>query len=182
MAAERIESLTGGANGFLEALLKLKVVEFGNSRYFPQAQRVSVDSEPQPAFGKQFEMLTADLERHAEEGYQIYITVSNGQQQRRLEKIFEDRLSVAMLDFQLSHGFIDRSHKFLCYTDHEIFERYHKYTVRTPNAGREAMTLKELFELQPGDYVTHIDYGVGRFIGRWVLHKFTTEQWPSVNR
>ncbi len=168
LAAERIESLNTGANVFLEALLKLKVVEYGNSRYFTQAERLHVDSGPQPAFGKQFDMLTSDLAQHADEGYNICITVSNEQQQRRLVKILESTALPMMpttLDFQLSHGFIDHSHRLLCYTDHEIFERYHKYTVRTPNAGREAMTLKELFELQPGDYVTHIDYGVGRFSG-----------------
>ena len=172
MAAERIESLTGKANDFLEELLKLKVVEFGNSHYFTQALRIQVDSEPQPSFGKQFEMLTADLERHAEEGYNILVTVSNEQQQRRLEKILPTDFNCRFAVFNLSHGFIDHSHKVLCYTDHEIFERYHKYTVRTPNAGREAMTLKELFELQPGDYVTHIDYGVGRFSG---LEKTTVD-------
>ena len=169
------DELSCPANEFLEALLKLKVVEFGNSRYFSQSEKISVSSEPQPSFGKQFEMLTSNLAEHAEEGYRIVITVGNESQKKRLEKIFgaeSVNLDVETLNFQLSHGFVDHDNKLLCYTDHEIFERYHKYTVRTPNAGREAMTLKELFELQPGDYVTHIDYGVGRFSG---LEKTTVD-------
>ena len=161
------------ANEMLRELLKMKVVEYGNSHYFSQATKVHIESEPQPSFGKQFEMLTANLKQYSEQGYRLLITVSNEQQERRLEKIFGEEsdadasgsLQLSTINFQLSHGFIDHSNKVLCYTDHEIFERYHKYSVRTPNAGREAMTLKELFELQPGDYVTHIDYGVGRFSG-----------------
>ncbi len=167
------EELSCPANEFLDALLKMKVVEFGNSHYFSQAVKISVNSELQPSFGKQFEMLTANLSEHADEGYRICITVSNEQQQRRLEKILSTaNFPLDTLNFQLSHGFVDHDNKLLCYTDHEIFERYHKYTVRTPNAGREAMTLKELFELQPGDFVTHIDYGVGRFSG---LEKTTVD-------
>lgn len=191
------EELSCTANEFIAEVVKLKVVEYGNSRYFKEVSgQWSVASEPQPSFGKQFEMLTADLAQHADEGYRMFITVSNEQQQRRLEKILDssgqsgewrvengerrvENISGAsahspltLLNYQLSHGFVDHTCKILCYTDHEIFERYHKYTVRTPNAGREAMTLKELFELQPGDYVTHIDYGVGRFSG---LEKTTVD-------
>ena len=174
------EELSCPANEFLSELLKKKVVEFGNSRYFSQAVRLQAHSEPQPAFGKQFEMLTADLANHAADGFSILITVSNEQQHRRMEKMFGEQagaaaaapIPVTYSHFQLAHGFVDNDSHVLCYTDHEIFERYHKYTVRTPNAGREAMTLKELFELQPGDYVTHIDYGVGRFSG---LEKTTVD-------
>ena len=167
------EEMSCPANEMLRELLKMKVVEYGNSHYFSQAERVHVECEPQPSFGKQFDMLTANLQQYAEQDYRILITVSNDSQQRRLEKIFEEsgNFPLSTLHFQLSHGYIDHSEKVLCYTDHEIFERYHKYSVRTPNAGRESMTLKELFELQPGDYVTHIDYGVGRFSG---LEKVTT--------
>ena len=175
------EEVSCPANEMLRELLKMKVVEYGNSHYFSQATPLKVDSEPQPSFGKQFEMLRENLDEYAGQGYRMLITVSNDSQQRRLEKILSGEQTtdnshtstshLPLSTTQLSHGFIDHSNKVLCYTDHEIFERYHKYSVRTPNAGREAMTLKELFELQPGDYVTHIDYGVGRFSG---LEKVTT--------
>ncbi len=155
------EEFTCSANEFIGAMKRLKTIEYGSSRYFVEAMRISVHSEPQPSFGKQFEMLTANLNDYAGKGYRMLVTVAGESQRKRLEKI----IVVDTIDFQLSHGFVDHDQKVLCYTDHEIFERYHKYTVRTPNAGREAMTLKELLELQPGDFVTHIDYGVGRFSG-----------------
>ena len=164
------ETLTSSANELLHCLLDKRIVEYGNSHYFSQETRIEVHSTPQPAFGKQFELLLSDLREHAEHGYQLLVTVSNESQERRLQKLFseagEDRsFPFTILNIQLNHGFIDHDQKILCYTDHEIFERYHKYTVRNLRAGHEAMTLKELFELKPGDYVTHIDYGVGRFSG-----------------
>ncbi|MBR6292411.1 MAG: transcription-repair coupling factor [Bacteroidales bacterium] len=165
------EEVSCPANEMLREMLKMRIVEYGNSHYFSQAVPLKVDSEPQPAFGKQFEMLKANLEEYADRDYRMLITVSGDSQEKRLMKILPESFSSRFAVFNLSHGFIDHSNKVLCYTDHEIFERYHKYSVRTPNAGREAMTLKELFELQPGDYVTHIDYGVGRFSG---LEKVTT--------
>ena len=165
------EDLTCSANEFLKELQRLRIIEHGNSRYFSDSTSFKLNTEPQPVIGKQFDMLAANLSEHADLGYRILITVSNESQQKRLEKVgvksgewhvaSENLFAV----FNLSHGFVDHDNKVLCYTDHEIFERYHKYSVRTPNAGREAMTMKELFELQPGDYVTHIDYGVGRFSG-----------------
>ncbi len=165
------EEVSCPANEMLRDMLKMRIVEYGNSHYFSQAVPLKVDSEPQPAFGKQFEMLKANLEEYADRDYRMLITVSGDSQEKRLMKILPESFSSRFAVFNLSHGFIDHSNRVLCYTDHEIFERYHKYSVRTPNAGREAMTLKELFELQPGDYVTHIDYGVGRFSG---LEKVTT--------
>ena len=72
---------------------------------------------------------------------------------------------ISIFNFQLSKGFVDHDEHLVCFTDHEIFERYHKYSVRNLSENREALTLKDLFELKPGDYVTHIDYGVGRFSG-----------------
>ena len=175
------EEQTCPPDEFVNEIERMRVVEYGNiSPFLVPQTTLKINSSPQPSFGKQFEMLAADFSEHADLGYRIIITVSNESQQKRLEKIFSGQwaldggqlaaaptfsAALTTLNFQLSHGFIDHDTKVLCYTDHEIFERYHKYNVRTPNAGREAMTMKELFELQPGDYVTHIDYGVGRFSG-----------------
>lgn len=157
------------ANDFLKLLINCKVIESGNSAFFRKATKIEAHSELQPAFNKQFEMLKKSLNDYGDKGYQLFISVSSEQQQRRLNKIFaegdNDNSQFSILNFQLSHGFIDHDQKLLCFTDHEIFERYHKYTVRDMRQNREALTLKELFELKPGDYVTHIDYGVGRFSG-----------------
>ena len=164
------EEMSCTANEFLHKLLECKIVEYGNSHYFSQAERIEHHSEPQPSFNKQFDLLAASLAGYAERDYQILITVSNDSQEKRLKKIFEESEHSSTFNFQLStfnlsHGFIDHDDKVLCYTDHEIFDRYHKYTVKNLSAAHEALTLKELFELKPGDFVTHIDYGVGRFSG-----------------
>ncbi len=165
------EELYSPANEFLKNLLNCKVVESGNSLFFSKAHKIETHSDPQPAFNKQFEMLKQSLCDYSDRGYRICISVSSEQQHKRLDKIFvESQMEemagqITYLDYSLRHGFIDHDEKLLCFTDHEIFERYHKYTVRDLQQNREALTLKELFELKPGDYVTHIDYGVGRFSG-----------------
>ena len=162
------EEMSCSANEFLKKLLDCKIVEYGNSHYFSQAERIEHHSEPQPAFNKQFDLLTANLADYAERGYHLLITVSNDSQEKRLHKILDEtthNFNFQFSIFNLSHGFIDHDAKVLCYTDHEIFDRYHKYTVKDLRSAHEALTLKELFELKPGDFVTHIDYGVGRFSG-----------------
>ncbi len=175
--AGRDESHYCSANDFLRQLLNCRIVEYGNSKYFQQSDEVGVHSEPQPPFNKRFELLLSTLGGYTEQGYQILITVANDSQERRLEKIFAEagalqtRPVAVFLYTSLNHGFVDHDEKVVCFTDHEIFERYHKYTVRDMRDAHNALTLKDLFELKPGDYVTHIDYGVGRFSG---LEKITT--------
>ena len=180
------------ANEFLKSLLRLRIIEQGNSTYFDKAVCVETHSQPQPPFNKQFDLLLNTLSQYRDRGYRIVITVANDQQQRRLERVFAssnptlDPISlssgqgihldnliehVEFLQCQPNHGFVDNDEHLLCFTDHEIFERYHKYTVRDMRDTHQALTLKELFELKPGDFVTHIDYGVGRFSG---LEKITT--------
>ena len=170
------DEMSATANEFLHRLLEMNIVEYGNSHYFSNAETLTASSEPQPVFNKQFDMLQENLRQRAEEGYTLIITVSNDSQEKRLHKILDvsdgNNYQFSIFNFQLSHGFVDHDMRVLCYTDHEIFERYHKYTVKNLAAAHEAMTLKELFELKPGDYVTHIDYGVGRFSG---LEKVTTD-------
>ncbi len=181
------DEMSATANEFLHKLLDLNIVEYGNSHYFSNEERLTTVSEPQPVFNKQFDMLMANLRQRADEGYRLIITVGNESQEKRLQKVLSEQGSgtgdakqegnlldtghLTLTTFNLSHGFVDHSERVLCYTDHEIFERYHKYTVKSLSAVHEAMTLKELFELKPGDFVTHIDYGVGRFSG---LEKVTT--------
>ena len=167
------DEMSATANEFLHRLLEMNIVEYGNSHYFSNAETLKTSSEPQPVFNKQFDMLQENLRQRAEEGYTLIVTVAGESQQKRLEKVLEEKTNhLTLITFNLSHGFVDHDMRVLCYTDHEIFERYHKYTVKNLAAAHEAMTLKELFELKPGDYVTHIDYGVGRFSG---LEKVTTD-------
>ena len=188
----RDEQYYCSGNEFIKSLLRCRIIEQGNSTYFSKADQLVTQSVVQPAFHKQFDMLIDTLCNYRDKGYKILITIANEQQQRRLEKVFAtaethvDVIAIAkgqgitinnpisqvqFLQCQLNHGFVDEAEQLVCFTDHEIFERYHKYTVRDLSDAHQALTLKELFELKPGDYVTHIDYGVGRFSG---LEKITT--------
>ncbi len=182
-ALPKPDDLSCAANELLRKMLDMKIVEYGNSHYFSTEERLEAHSEPQPPVNKQYDLLEQNLADYAERQYRLFIAVSGESQQRRLEKILAGgnaQLPSAdqqpptnnyqLLTFNLSHGFIDHDQRLLCYTDHEIFDRYHKYTVKDMRSQREAMTIKELFELKPGDFVTHIDYGVGRFSG---LEKIT---------
>ncbi|MBQ6046463.1 MAG: transcription-repair coupling factor [Bacteroidales bacterium] len=164
------ELLYSDAHEFLDLLLRCRIVEYGNSCYFAKADRLKVQSEPQPSFSKQFDLLIDSLRSYGERSYRMFVTTSSEQQSQRLAKVFDQAgdvlvLRPEMLQGSLSHGFVDHDNRLLCFTDHEIFDRYHKYRVHDMSEAREALTVKELLELKPGDYVTHIDYGVGRFSG-----------------
>ena len=178
------EELSSSANEFLHSLLEKKTVEWGSSRYFSDSTRLTLHSDPQPQFASQYQLLLDDLRHYAEHSYSITITTTQESQRRRLEKIFNTQLATTdhgidehtlcpqLSTLNISHGFVDHDNHLLIYTDHEIFGRYHKYNVTDPRTSREALTLKQLFELKPGDFVTHIDYGVGRFSG---LEKVTVD-------
>ncbi len=122
----------------------------------------------QPAFNRQFELLIHDLKAHAGEGYSLMISSENPRQLERLQQIFDDlqaELVFEPLIASIHQGFIDSDLKLLCYTDHQIFQRYHKYKVKQAYNKNKALTIRTLRDLQPGDYVTHIDHGVGVFSG-----------------
>lgn len=164
------EEMYCSANEFLKQIIESKIVEYGTAHYFTHSKTLCVESEPQPTFNKQFDLLINKLGSFIEKGYRSFITTSNEQQQKRLDRIFTESSSnlstyVQFLPQTLNRGFIDNTEKLVCFTDHEIFERYHKYTVRDLQRNKESLTLKELLELKPGDYITHIDHGVGQFSG-----------------
>lgn len=129
---------------------------------------ISFKNEPQPIFNRNFELLISTLKQQQANGYTPYIFAENARQLERLRTIFED--SNAQIDFipipiAISRGFIDHDQKILAYTDHQIFSRYHKYKVKQAFSKGKAITLKALRELTPGDFVTHIDHGVGVYSG-----------------
>lgn len=161
------EELYCSANEILKHLLECRIVEYGNSTYFSKCDKLRCNAEVQPVFNKQFDLLSQNLTDYTERGYTVAIGVTNEKQRQRLQKLFDEGTcpSCQLEDVNINHGFIDHDEHLLFYTDHEIFERYHKYTIHDLQHNREALTLKELFELKPGDFVTHIDYGVGRFSG-----------------
>lgn len=123
---------------------------------------------PQPTFNRNFQLLIADLQTKIKSGYTPYIFAENAKQLERLRSIFED--SNAQIDFipipvAISKGYIDHEHKLLIYTDHQIFQRFHKYKVKQVFSKGKAISIKTLRELTPGDFVTHIDHGVGTYSG-----------------
>lgn len=162
---------------FIEKLHQFKTLEFGPSRHFTDAPELVFHQSPQPAFNKKFDLLQSDLKQKAEAGYRSFILSSNPKQTERLHAIFEDMQQTHNIEpvvfkplaFSLSAGFIDHDLKTLCYTDHQIFERYHKFHLREGFGRKEALSIKELYDLKPGDFVTHIDHGVGRFDGLQVI-------------
>jgi transcription-repair coupling factor (superfamily II helicase) len=153
----------------LELLAEKSVFEFGRSAQMPEAREIEFDIEPQPSFNKDFERLIAAFKTHQAKGIQTYLYCSNKRQIERIAQIFEDLgakdLPYQAVDQALSAGFVDHELKLAAFTDHQVFERYHKYAIRRGYSRSEAMTLKALQELSPGDFVTHIDHGIGEYSG-----------------
>ncbi len=122
----------------------------------------------QPAFNRRFDLLIQDLKNWEQKGFDVYLFAENPKQLERLRIIFEDLKSDIVFNpitASIHEGFINEDLKVVCYTDHEIFQRYHKYRVKQAYNKSKALTLRTLRELQPGDFVTHIDHGVGTFSG-----------------
>lgn len=136
--------------------------------------KFSFNCSPQPNFNKQFELLISNLKKNISDGYKNIILFDTPRQVERINSIFESIIDAdefesgfhheAML-LTLHEGFIDHDNKVACYTDHQIFDRYHRYRIREKFRGKQAMSIKSLYNLKPGDYVTHIDHGIGIFSG-----------------
>ena len=154
----------------LENIWQASTLELNQKSAFDSHEIVSFDTLPQPTFNKNFELLIDDLKQRMSDGYKIYILADQVKQTDRLNAIFNDKesgIQFVAIDHTLHEGFIDHSAKICCYTDHQIFERYHRVTLRSENArrGKAIITLKEINQLQVGDYVVHIDHGIGQFAG-----------------
>ncbi|HEY9177994.1 MAG TPA: transcription-repair coupling factor [Flavipsychrobacter sp.] len=125
-------------------------------------------TEEQPVFNRQFNLLIEDLQKRIGQKYEAFIFAENPKQTERLRSIFEDlnaNINFIPIPRAISNGFVDHEKKILCYTDHQIFQRYHKYNVKQAYTKGKAITMRALRELQPGDFVTHIDHGVGVYSG-----------------
>ncbi|WP_420378632.1 transcription-repair coupling factor [Gilvibacter sp.] len=134
----------------------------------PSDGEIAFKTQPQPPFKKQFPVLTKDLQQKHAKGYTNYIFCDTVEQAKRFEDILEDLdadVKYQTAVFSLYAGFVDAESKTACYTDHQIFERYHRFHLKNGYAKKQAITLKELTNLEVGDYVTHIDHGIGKFGG-----------------
>jgi len=153
---------------FAADIEKHDIIEFGNRFYFSADFQFNFSSEPQASFNKNFELIVENLNQNQDRNFKIFIAADSFNQMNRLVSIFEEidpELSFEALHISLRNGFVDLENKIVCYTDHQLFERYHKYRTREKYTKSKALTLNELKSLQPGDFVTHIDHGVGRFAG-----------------
>ena len=130
--------------------------------------KIDFCTKAQPPFNKQFDLLINNLNGYHTKGFTNYIFCANEQQAQRFHDIFEDakkQVHYQTVVFSLHQGFIDLEEKIVCYTDHQIFERYHKFRLKNGYAKKQSISLKELNNLDIGDYVTHIDHGIGKFGG-----------------
>lgn len=149
-------------------LLEFTSVEFGTQAFLKPDQTFIYPTSPQPSFNKKFDLLIEDLNSKHNKGYENCILCTSEQQAKRFKDIFEDQdneVHYTTLLLSMHEGFIDETNKLVCYTDHQIFDRYHKFHLKNGYAKKQAITLKELTSLEIGDYVTHIDHGIGKFGG-----------------
>jgi len=161
-------------NEFLKKTNNSIVFEFGKQNYFDDSLHINFDFLPQPSFNKNFDLFFNDLNKNTKNGFVNFILVDNPKQIDRIYSIIEDikssknlnnEINFVTLNLSLHEGFIDNDLKIASYTDHQVFDRYHKFRLKEGYKTKESLTLKDLSELKPGDFITHIDHGVGRFDG-----------------
>tara|TARA_R110002050_G_scaffold81401_3_gene174041 strand:- start:7308 stop:10676 length:3369 start_codon:yes stop_codon:yes gene_type:complete len=167
------EELFCNGDFILDQLKDFSLINFGSEtrphRFLkPVRSTITFNTKPQPSFNKQFDLLITNLNNYSKQGYTNYIFCVNDKQAERFHDIFNDvekDVSYKTIVFPLHEGFIDVDEKIVCYTDHQIFERYHKFRLKNGYAKKQSITLKEINNLEIGDYVTHIDHGIGKFGG-----------------
>lgn len=158
---------------FIQQAATRRIIEFGKG-FADEVFNMGVHAthsfsvQEQPAFNRNFDLLIANLQEKSAEHYTLFICSENSRQLERLHSIFEElnaRILFTPIPIALASGFIDHNLRILCYTDHQIFQRYHKYKMKQAYSQGKALSLRALRELQPGDFVAHIDHGVGRYSG-----------------
>ena len=156
-------------SGLQKLLEPFHVIEFDGGTTFPNRVVIDWNMIPQPSFNKNFDMITSNLQANNRQGYHNVIVAGQATQIERLHDIFADREEEVPhhpIPLELSNGFVDKDLKLLVYTDHQLFERYHRFRLKEGfRKNKQALTLKELMALEPGDFVVHIDHGIGEFGG-----------------
>ena len=155
---------------FIEQITPFRKIEISEKTYFPSTTVIEFNTSPQPIFHKNFELIADNLKKGIAEGYQLYILSDSTKQTDRIAAVFNDRgdnIQFQAVKSTLHEGFVDHDISLYCYTDHQIFDRFHKFQLRNDKTrqGKVVMTLKELNQFQIGDYMVHVDHGVGTFGG-----------------
>ena len=177
------EDLLEKGRDFLRDILDFKIIETGNKSFFINFEQRTTNNEqlvldydvkPQPSFNKKFELFIDELISNAKHNISNLVLSDTPKQAERIYSIIKDISArekftelpnYQIINLSLNQGFIDFKANIACYTDHQLFERYHRFRLKESFSGKEAFTVKELYGLKPGDYVTHIDHGIGRFAG-----------------
>ncbi len=176
--AQTPDQLFSKPEDLIGELFTLRLIEMGQKSIFKAQSVHAFETLAQTAFNKNFKLLLEDLLTKQRAGYQVFILSDNTKQIERLFAIFDDIHPVgnqkekplfSPVYHSMHAGFTDEQLKLVVYTDHQIFERYHKFHLREGFTGKEALTLSELYDLQPGDFVSHIDHGIGRFDGLEII-------------
>ncbi|MFA6127470.1 MAG: transcription-repair coupling factor [Bacteroidales bacterium] len=153
----------------LTRISRIQLVEFGQKHFFPSVESLFFNTSPQPAFNKNFELLKEKIILNKEDGYRTFLLSDNPKQLERLKAILDpdekEKQGFETINTTLHEGFYDHDLRVALFTDHQIFERYHKFKVRTSFGKKEAINMQELTDLHPGDYVVHVDHGIGQFGG-----------------
>ncbi len=155
---------------FTDKALNFRRIDFGSKPIGTPQSKLNFETSVQPIFHKNFDLVSSSLKDFIQRGYKIFICSDSSKQTDRLKDIFaerEDDIKFEPVDRTLHEGFIDHTMHLCIFTDHQIFDRFHKYNLRSDKArsGKVALSLKELNQFEPGDYVVHIDHGIGRFAG-----------------
>ena len=169
---------------FTDKALDFRRIDFGSKPIGTPQARLKFETSVQPIFHKNFDMVSSSLNDFIQRGYKIYICSDSSKQTDRLKDIFKERgdnIVFEPVDRTLHEGFVDHTMRLCIFTDHQIFDRFHKYNLRSDKArsGKVALSLKELNQFEPGDYVVHIDHGIGRqnddvvFVSIHSLHKIS---------
>lgn len=163
-------------------LKDFKQIEFGSSSSFDQVDlSIKFDITPQPIFHKNFDLVADSLKEYQAKGYALYICSDSLKQTERIQSIFDDRgdkIKFTPIEKTIHEGFTDNQQKVCFFTDHQIFDRYHKYNLKSEKArsGKVTLSLKEISEFKIGDYVVHTDHGIGRFEGLMRIPNGDTSQ------
>ncbi len=161
-------------SAFAKEILNFQIIEIGRQFYFKPDQTFEYNTSPQPVFNKNFDLIISNLLENQKLKYTNLLIADNAKQVERLHTIFDDvlknrqineKIEFETVNIALHEGFVDRDLKIACYTDHQIFERYHHFHLKDSFKSKDAMSVRDIANLKPGDYVTHIDHGIGRFDG-----------------
>lgn len=169
-AAHHLDKIQITGDELISQAKAFRTLEWGEKAYFKPKTSISFNTSPQPIFHKNFDLVSENLTKWLNDGYKLYILSDSVKQTDRIAAIFADRgdkITFQPVKSTLHEGFIDHDLSLLCYTDHQIFDRFHKYQLKTDRTrlGKVVMTLKELNQFQVGDYMVHVDHGVGTFGG-----------------